>query len=317
MSLADDSALAIALTPTHPFDLNEFLQHWQQTIVSLGDAGVTLATSLQDLPQTAAELAQEMPKIAHRLRYRAGVRLEDAPRSDADVIKLFAKIPGTSKLEWSELKIRQFLANKHGSHVIPRSWGGSNAADNILWEVGADNLRRGARPITLGEHVYIHVYNAVDSIVKNSATIAKLGLMSTGTAMLTQAIVTSLAYSLDLYRGDITVEVYRDKILAEAATTGLTAPIFFLIFIAVLALFPEFAALLATPIVLTGLNALFAIGIATPLVQSLIRHIQAGGLGNDVAAEYQSWVDSAHYLAESATYHVTHLFPIATPSSQA
>ncbi|MDM9586152.1 hypothetical protein [Nostoc sp. GT001] len=82
-----------------------------------------------------------MPKIANRLRYRAGVRVGDLPRSDADVMKLFEKIPGTSKLGGKEYTIRQFLRDKHGSHINPRSQGGSNAADNILWEVGVDNFR--------------------------------------------------------------------------------------------------------------------------------------------------------------------------------
>ncbi|MEH2181839.1 hypothetical protein [Nostoc sp.] len=63
-----------------------------------GIKNTVMADALQNLPKTAAELAQEMPKIANRLRYRAGVRVGDLPRSDADVMKLFEKIPGTSKL---------------------------------------------------------------------------------------------------------------------------------------------------------------------------------------------------------------------------
>ncbi len=34
-------------------------------------------------------------------------------------MKLFEKIPGTSKLKASETKIRQSLTDKHGSHVVP------------------------------------------------------------------------------------------------------------------------------------------------------------------------------------------------------
>lgn len=258
----------------------------QATAAYVATSGIALADALKDLPKTAEALAKEMPKIARRLRHGAGIRVGDPPPSDADVMKLFEKIPGTSKLEASEIKIRQFLADKHGSHVIPRSRGGTNAADNILWEVGADNIRRGAKAITGGEQINIRVYNAVDSIVKNSTTIAKLGVMATGTAVLTQAIVTAISYSLDLYRGDITVDEYKDLIIQEVVKTGITAPIFFLIFIAVLALFPELTLLLSAPAVVAGFNALFGISLAMPVVQSIIRHIQAGSEGEEVAEGY-------------------------------
>lgn len=260
------------------------------TAVGVTASGMVIADALKDIPKTAEELAKEMPKIAKRLRHRAGLRQGDSPRSDADVMKLFEKIPGTSKLEASETKIRQFLADKHGSHVIPRQQGGTNAADNILWEVGTDNLRRGARVITEGEKVYIRVYNAVDSIVKNSATIAKLGVISTGTAILTQAVVTAISYSLDLYRGEISLEEYKNLIIQEAVRTGIATPIFFLILVAVLALFPEFTLLLSAPAVVAGFNALFGISIAIPIVQSIIRHVQAGGFGEEVAYQYKNFI---------------------------
>jgi hypothetical protein len=250
-------------------------------------SSVAIADALKGLPRTAEELAREMPSIANRLTHRAGLRVGDIPRSDADVMKLFEKIPGTSKLGANETHIRRFLADKHGSHVIPRSLGGTNAADNIVWEIGTDNLRRGVKVMTSGEQVYIRVYNAVDSIVRNSTTIAKLGVAATSTAILTQAVVIAISYSLDLYRGDITIEEYKDLIIQEVVRTGIATPIFFLIFIAVLAVFPEITFLLSAPVVVAGFNALFGISIAIPIVQSIIRHVEAGGFGEEVADGYQ------------------------------
>jgi hypothetical protein len=84
-------------------------------------------------------------------------------------MKLFEKIPATSKLGSSETSMREFLADKHGSHIVSRQQGGSNGADNILWEIGTDNLQRGSRVMTGGEQVYIRFYNAVDSIMKTPA----------------------------------------------------------------------------------------------------------------------------------------------------
>ena len=248
----------------------------QEVGLGIGTAGTAIAEALKGLPQTAQDLAQEMPKLAHRLQ-RAGIRKGDTPRSNVDVVRLFEKIPGTSKLEASETTIREFLADKHGSHIIPRQKGGSNGGDNILWEIGTDNLRRGARTMTAGEQVYIRWYNAIDSIVKNSSTIAKLGITSTGTAILTQTVVTAVSYTLDLYRGDMTVEEFRDRILESAITTGITAPLFFLILVAVLALLPELTLLLSAPIVMVGFNTLFGISVAAPIIQSISRHFEAVG----------------------------------------
>lgn len=264
-------------------------------IVELGMTGAAIADALKELPKTAEELAREMPKIAYRLRHRAGLRVGDAPRSDTDVMKLFEKIPGTSKLGSNETRIREFLADKHGSHIISRRQGGSNGAENILWEIGTDNLRRGARGMTGGEQVYIRFYNAIDSIVKNSGTIAKLGVTATGTAILTQAVVTAVSYALDLYRGDITIEEFRDRVLEATVSAGIATPIFFLILIAVLALFPELTLLLSAPAIVAGFNALFGIGIAVPIIQSLIRHVEAGGFGEEVAEGYQTLVDTAQH----------------------
>ncbi len=258
------------------------------SVVDTSAASMTIANSLKDLPKTAQELADVMPNIARRLKLRAGVRVGDAPRSDADVMKLFDKIPGTSKLGSKEHTIREFLRDKHGSHIHPRSKGGSNGADNIVWEVGADNIRRGARVMTVGEQFQIRVYNAVDSIVVNSGAIARLGITATGTAVLTQVVVTAISYSLDLYRGEITVDEYKDLIFTEAKQAGIATPVVFLVLIAVLALFPEFAILLSAPVVVAGFNALFGLSIAMPLIQSLTRHLQAGGFGSEAVDGYKN-----------------------------
>ncbi|MCG6133496.1 MAG: HNH endonuclease [Nostoc sp. LLA-1] len=266
---------------------------FEGTAIGVTTSSLAIAESLQNLPRTAAELALEMPKIANRLRYHAGLRVSDLPRSDADVMQLFGKIPGTSKLGANERTIREFLSDKHGSHIIPRSQGGSNVADNIVWEIGIDNIRRGAEVMTVGEQFYIRVYNAVDSIISNSGTIVRLGITATGTAILTQVIVTAISYSLDLYRGDITVEEYKNLIVETAKTAGIATPIVFLILVAVLALFPEFTVVLSAPVVVAGFNALFGMSIAMPIIQSLLRHAQAGGFGEEAAEAYRNTLGSS------------------------
>jgi hypothetical protein len=264
--------------------VGQALTHWQTEIAALGTSGMGVANALKDLPRTAQALAEEMPKLARRLK-TAGTRLGDAPRSDADVMALLDKIPGTSKLGAKEIDIRTFLSDKHGSHIHAHAKGGGNGAKNIVWEVGADNVRRGARTITGKEQLYIRFHNATDSVLRNSTTIAKLGLATTGTAVLTQAIVTALAYTLDLHRGDITVKEFKDRIKEAAISAGIATPVFFLIFIAVTALVPEVAVILAAPAVVAGFNGLFGVGIALPIIQSLIRHVKADSPSGEIEAQ--------------------------------
>ncbi|MEL6355191.1 MAG: HNH endonuclease [Cyanobacteria bacterium J06627_28] len=266
--------------------LGEAIAAWQSKIAAFGTTGMVTANALKDLPRTAQALAEEMPELLRKLK-TAGVRLGDPPRTDTDIMGLFDKIPGTSKLGASERDIRVFLSDKHGSHIHPHSKGGSNSAKNIVWERNVDNLRRGSEVMTGGEQLYIRFYNAADSIVKNSTTIAKLGITATGTAVLTQALVTALAYTLDLHRGDITPEEFKSKIIEAAVSAGIATPIFFVIFIAVMAVFPEVVVLLSAPAVVAGFNVLFGIGVALPIVESLVRHIEADGFGSEWKAQYE------------------------------
>ena len=276
------------------------LTSWQREIAALGTASMAIANDLKNLPRTAQALAEEMPKLAHRLQ-SAGTRLGDAPRTEADIMGLFDKIPGTARLGASEWDIRVFLSDKHGSHIHPHSKGGGNGADNIVWEIGADNIRRGASTMAGAEQHYIRFYNAIDSILKNSTTIAKLGVTATGTAVLSQALVTALAYTLDLHRGEITANEFRDNVTAAAISAGIATPIFFIIFMAVMALFPEVVVILSAPAVVAGCNALFGVGITLPIAQSLVHHIEADGFGGEVKAQYEAVISRGETVVQSSS----------------
>ena len=276
---------------------------WQEALSALGASSIFTANALKDLPRTAQALAQEMPKIAKRMQ-TAGVRVREMPRSDADVMAMFDQIPGTSKLGANEHDIRIFLMDKHGSHIFPHSKGGSNGAENVVWELNVHNIARGAEVMTGGEQLYVRFYNAVDSILKNSTTIAQLGLAATGTAIATQAIVTALAYTLDLYRGDITAEELRDKIVAAAVTAGTATPIFFLMLVAAIALIPEIVIILSAPAVVVGFNVLFGVGIALPIIQSMIRHMEAGGFGREAKQQYEAALQQGQELLQDSSEQV-------------
>ncbi len=278
---------------------------------SLGVTGSQFAVALSALPQNVADLAREMPTIAGRMKW-AGVRGTGSGRCDADACKLFNKIPATSKLGRDpKSAIGQFLKDKHASHIKAHRHGGSSDASNIVWEFGPANIARGARTMTDGERVFIRVHNALGSILHNSGTLARMGLKVTILATLSQVMVVALAYSLDLYRGDITVEKYKELILETAKSVGLTTPVFFLLFVAVLALLPEFAVLLSAPVVVAALSALSGASMATPIIQSLIRHTEAGGFGDETSDKFQQLRDNVQSEVDSWKQKIGSETPIA------
>jgi hypothetical protein len=103
---------------------------------------------------------------------------------------------------------------------------------------------------------------------------------------------------------DITLEEFRDRVVSAAVSTGIATPVFFLIFIAVIALFPKLAVILSAPALLAGFNVLFGVGIAIPIIQSLVRHLEAGGFGEEVAEGYQSLMGNAQQFMASAASEI-------------
>jgi hypothetical protein len=281
---AQEQAQALGSTSQKLFE--ESVLHAQEIALSVGISGKALVDALSDLPKTGAELAQEMPRVATRIS-RAGLRPGDPLRSDPEIMALFNKIPGSSKLGAKESNIRQFLADKHASHIMSRHHGGGHHSKNIVWELRTWNLARGSRDMTMTERLWIRVYNAVDSIRVNSGTIARLGITTLGVAVISQTCVTAIAYALDLSRGEITVEEFRDRVIESAQQAGLATVIVFPILITVIALVPELTVLLTIPGVAAGFNLLFGASLAVPILESVIRHIEAEGFGEEVSLYYQ------------------------------
>ena len=125
----------------------------------------------------------------------------------------------------------------------------------------------------------------------------------------------ALAYSLDLYRGDITVDKYKELICETAKSVGLSTPVFFVIFIAVLALLPEFAVLLSAPVVVAGFNVLLGASIATPIVKSLIRHTEAGGFGDEANDKFRQRRNNLQNQVDTWIQRGGHEKPVANQNN--
>lgn len=278
-----------SLTP-----VNQKILDWHSKVMGLGTSGVLVTNALKDLPRTIQELLEEMPLLANKIQ-QAGVR--DVPRTDPDTMALFQKIPSTVKLHADENSIfHGFLKGRNGSHIKPHSDGGGVEASNILWELRIHDRSRGAQMMTSHEQMLVRFRNGVDAFIGNSKVIARLGLSATAMAVLVQSIVTAFSYTLDLQRGDISVQEFKEKVQQAAVDAGISTVIFFPILIAVMSFFPEIGVLLSAPIVINGFNALFGINIAMPIIQSFIRHSQAGGFD-----ELKDWQEQTVLKGEAIT----------------
>lgn len=278
-----------SLTP-----VNQKILDWHSKVMGVGTSGVLVTDALKDLPRTIQELLEEMPRLATKIQ-RAGVR--DVPRTDADTMALFEKIPSTVKLHADENSIfHGFLEGRNGSHIKPHSNGGGVEASNILWELRIHDNNRGAQMMTSREQMIIRFRNGVDGFIGNSKVIARLGLSATAMAVLVQSIVTAFSYTLDLQRGDISVQEFKEKVQQAAIDAGISSIIFFPILIAIMSFFPEVGVILSAPIVINGFNALFGISIAKPIVQSFIRHSKAGGFD-----ELKHWQEQTVLKGEAIT----------------
>ena len=85
---------------------------------------MAISNDLKDLPRSAQALAEEMPQTGTAAAKSGQLAKAMHYATDADVMGLFDKIPGTSKLGASEWDLRVFLSDKHGSHIHPHSKGG-------------------------------------------------------------------------------------------------------------------------------------------------------------------------------------------------
>jgi hypothetical protein len=67
--------------------------------------------------------------------------------------------------------------------------------------------------------------------------------------------------------------------------------------------------------IVTGFNALF--GIATPIIQSIVRHIQAGGMGQEVSDGYDNLVNEANHLIATSTQQMQKIAEDILPQGSA
>lgn len=232
--------------------------------------GVVYATmheSLRGVPQDFQELLREVPQVAQRLKYRAGLRSGEMARSEAEVLRLFRKVPGATLMQASSQTIRQFLANKDASHIVSHQNGGSAQASNIFWELKGINRARGARNTTWFALLRSTLASGAEAVVRNSATIAKLGLTATAIATLVDVIVEAELQSIALAQGAITVDEFLTRLQQSAQRTALTTAAFYMLTVLAISMVPGLVPIFTAPALVTASQILLGSRLALPLLR--------------------------------------------------
>ena len=226
----------------------------------------TVINSLKDVPKDFTELLKEMPAIARKAKY-AGVRRGEKLRSNLEAFKLFQKIPGSVLMESNQQKVKTWLKNKHGSHIQSKANGGGNHSDNIFWELGTRNIARGAKNTTHYDLFLSRIYNATESVVQNSSTIAKLGLKATATAVLIDALVETTVQLVELSDGEMDINEFFSQLQKSAKTTAISTVAFYTLLVIAISLYPELVPVLYSPEIVAISQVILGSRLALPLLE--------------------------------------------------
>ena len=226
----------------------------------------TIIQSLKNVPNDFTELLQEMPVVARKAKY-AGIRRGEKLRSNLEAFKLFQKIPGSVLMESNQKKVHTWLKNKHGSHIQSKFNGGSNHSDNIFWELGKRNMARGAKNTTHYDLLLSRIYNATESVVQNSSTIAKLGLKSTATAVLIDALVETTVQLVALTNSKIDIDDFLAQLKNSAKKTAMSTVAFYTLTVIAISICPELVPILSTSKIVAVSQVILGTRLALPLLE--------------------------------------------------
>ena len=195
-AIADPRVVQYATTGALPFWVaGTFANQWQRNL------------DFYQLPQS----------LINKYRY-AGA----AYRSLDDASSIWRTIPEALRREGPDA-LRRVQSGKDWSHIIPRSAGGSDLANNGIFEKASLNRSRGATIMTAAE------IQAARQVLNNAALrsailqTAQIALLGTSVALVVAATFAVLEYGLQYHDGALTRREFFEKVIARLVVTGATA----------------------------------------------------------------------------------------------
>jgi hypothetical protein len=125
-------------------------------------------------------------------------------RSLEDAIKVYDKVPASYRT--SIQKVSEWMQGRDGSHIIPKSAGGSDQAFNIVLEKHVANIKRGAKLMTRSEQFGIWVEGFSANLGQAALQGLQAAPVGAAIAVATQLPITFIHYSCAVARGQMTKE---------------------------------------------------------------------------------------------------------------
>lgn len=167
---------------------------------------------------------QDLPLSTARRLYKGGVRPGEPIRTRFQAQEMLDKIPPSQRAgidsQSAANNAKEYLSDKHASHIKPHSQGGSNDPSNITWENGKDNIARGGKSMTKHEEMRLNAKYHFDNLT--GAVKAGLQAVPMGAAVgaVTTAPFSLLINGLRVVRGEISAQEAVTETLKDTAMGG-------------------------------------------------------------------------------------------------
>lgn len=172
-------------------------------------------------------------------------------RDVEDAMKLYEKVPPAYRTSID--KVSDWMKGRDGSHITPKSAGGSDKSFNIVLEKHQFNIKRGAKPMTRPEQFNVWVEGFSANLGQAALDGLKASPIGAAIAVVTRLPITFIHYSCAVARGQMTKEEAIKASKKDLLKTGALGAVSTAAVVMICAACPPIAAALAlaSPVLLT------------------------------------------------------------------
>ena len=167
---------------------------------------------------------QDLPLSTARRLYKGGVRPGEPIRTRIQAQEMLDKIPPSQRAgmdsQSAANNAKDYLSDKHASHIKPHSKGGSNDPSNIRWENGKDNMARGDKTMTSQEQMRLNAKYHFDNLTGAVKAGLQAAPMGAAVGAVTTVPFSLLTHGLRVVRGEISAQEAATATLKDTAMGG-------------------------------------------------------------------------------------------------
>ena len=167
---------------------------------------------------------QDLPLSTTRRLYKGGVRRGEPIRTRIQAQEMLDKIPPSQRAgidsQTAANNAKEYLSDKHASHIKPHSKGGSNDPSNIRWENGKDNMARGDKTMTSQEQMRLNAKYHFDNLTGAVKAGLHAAPMGAAVGAVTTVPFSLLTHALRVVRGEISAQEAGTATLKDTVMGG-------------------------------------------------------------------------------------------------